>query len=107
MLVDGPDYGSRLTERLGGEWSSGAVYGALRRLRQRGLIEPARAPADADARMKRYYRATESGKRANAARVARASSDPLTARERTLVTRARVEVLSIALETPIGRNGAT
>jgi DNA-binding PadR family transcriptional regulator len=105
MLVDGPDYGSRLTKGLGGKWSSGAVYGALRRLRQRGLIEQTRAPEDADERTRKYYRATESGIRANAARVARASPDHLAAQERTLVTRARLEWVSIAREPLIEQSG--
>jgi DNA-binding MarR family transcriptional regulator len=72
MLVDGPDYGYGLARRLEGERSRTAVYNALRRLRQQGLIERTRVPEGAKGRLRKYYRATESGGRADAIRLAHA-----------------------------------
>ena len=100
MLVDGPDYGYSLIGRLEKKRSSTAVYRALRRLQQRGLIERARPLEADDARPRKYYRATESGIRATAARAVHASRDDLAAQGRTRVTRTRLlEWVSIVRET--------
>lgn len=71
MVVDRPDYGYRIVRRLEEEWSSAAVYKALTRLLERGLIEPTVVDVDGP-RPRKHYRATERGVSLHAARVARA-----------------------------------
>jgi DNA-binding PadR family transcriptional regulator len=70
MVVDQPDYGYRIVKRLEDEWSSAAVYKALRRLLERGLIEPTVVDVDGP-RLRKPYRATDRGVSLHAARVAR------------------------------------
>jgi DNA-binding PadR family transcriptional regulator len=82
MVVDRPDYGYRIVRRLEDEWSSAAVYKALGRLLERGLIE--RTVVDIDgARPRKHYRATQTGVSLHAARVARAIRE-LPGRQETL-----------------------
>lgn len=75
MVVDRPDYGYRIVKRLEDEWSSAAVYKALSRLLERGLIEPTLVAVDGP-RPRKHYRATERGVSLHAARVARAIRVP-------------------------------
>lgn len=74
MVVDQPDYGYRIVKRLEDAWSSAAVYKALTRLLERGLIEPTLVAVDGP-RPRKHYRATERGVSLHAARVARAIQD--------------------------------
>jgi DNA-binding PadR family transcriptional regulator len=69
LVVERPDYGYRIAQRLEGEWSSAAVYKAIGRLRERGLIEP--TALESPGRPRKHYRATGDGVSLNAARVAR------------------------------------
>lgn len=69
IVADGPGYGYQIVRELEDEWSSAAVYRALRRLRERGLIEPAGID-EPDGRRK-HYKLTAAGAELNAARVAR------------------------------------
>jgi DNA-binding PadR family transcriptional regulator len=74
LVVERSDYGYRIVKRLEDEWSSAAVYKALIRLRDRGLIEPT-AESGTKGRPRKHYRATERGVSLNAARLARMLSE--------------------------------
>ncbi len=75
-LGDGPLHGYAIGKdveaRSGGRLdpTTGALYQALRRLAEDGLIAPAEAPGDADAR-RNYYALTRNGRRAAALEAAR------------------------------------
>jgi DNA-binding PadR family transcriptional regulator len=72
MVVERPDYGYRIVKRLEDEWSSAAVYKALARLLELGLIERAELGAsETEGRPRKHYRATARGADLNAARIAR------------------------------------
>lgn len=68
-LADGPSHGYAIGKNVeaqsGGRLdpTTGALYQALRRLTEEGLIEPADAPAGADERRK-YFALTRLGRRA-------------------------------------------
>jgi DNA-binding PadR family transcriptional regulator len=87
IVADGPGYGYQIARRLEGEWSSAAVYRALSRLLADGLIEPATTTAS-DSRRK-PYRATKSGHKLNARRIANSLDS-------------RHEMLSALLRAPAG-----
>lgn len=71
MVVDRADYGYQIVKRLEDEWSSSAVYKALTRLLEHGLIEPTVVDIDGP-RPRKHYRATERGVSLHRARTARA-----------------------------------
>jgi DNA-binding PadR family transcriptional regulator len=76
-IVERPDYGYRIVQRLEEEGSSispAAVYKALGRLREKGSIEPTDAD-EPDARSRKHYRATPHGTEEHAARLARTIQD--------------------------------
>ena len=88
-LGDGPSHGyaigKDLEERSGGRLdpTTGALYQALRRLADEGLIAPADGPRDADAR-RRYFALTAQGRQAAAAEAERLDALVRTARKRKL-----------------------
>jgi len=77
-IVERPDYGYSIVQRLEEEGSSispAAVYKALGRLRERGRIEPAESVEEPDGRSRKFYRATPDGAQASAAFLARRLQD--------------------------------
>lgn len=89
-LADGERHGYgiilEVEERSGGEvrLGPGTLYGALRRLREGGLIEESdeRPDPDLDDERRRYYRLTDLGAKALGAEVARLESAVRAAREK-------------------------
>lgn len=75
-LADGPRHGGGVIRRIeeigdrGEVPSSGSLYLAMGRLEERGLIEDAPSPPEADAR-RRYFRLTALGRRVLAAETER------------------------------------
>jgi DNA-binding PadR family transcriptional regulator len=88
-LGDGPSHGYAIgqdvEERSNGRLdpTTGALYQALRRLAEEGLIAPASAPDEADARRK-YFALTMLGRRAAAEETRRLEGLVRTARQRKL-----------------------
>jgi DNA-binding PadR family transcriptional regulator len=88
-LGDGPSHGYAIgkdvEERSDGRLdpTTGALYQALRRLTDDGLVEPVDGPGSADARRK-YFALTTRGRRAAAAEAARLDALVRTARQRKL-----------------------
>jgi DNA-binding PadR family transcriptional regulator len=88
-LGEGPAHGYAIgkdvEERSGGRLdpTTGALYQALRRLAEEGLIAAAQAPEDADERRK-YFALTARGRRAAAHEAQRLESLVRTARRRKL-----------------------
>jgi len=68
-VVDQPDYGYSIVKRLGDEYTSAAIYKALRNLRELGAVEPIAVVSDDDDRPKKWYRATPRGAREHSERV--------------------------------------
>lgn len=85
-VVSGETHGYQIAKRLEQDWEKSAVYKALQRLREKGLIERA---SPADDRRKPYH-PTPAGLRLSAARAGRL----LAAREGTLAS---------LLQGPVGR----
>jgi DNA-binding PadR family transcriptional regulator len=88
-LGDGPSHGYAIGKdveaRSGGRLdpTTGALYQALRRLTEEGLIAPAAAPGDADVRRK-YVALTRQGRQAAANEARRLDALVRTARQRKL-----------------------
>ena len=88
-LGDGPTHGyaigKYIEEQSGGRLdpTTGALYQALRRLTDEGLVEPADGPGGADTRRK-YFALTRPGRRAAAAEAARLHALVREARQRKL-----------------------
>jgi PadR family transcriptional regulator PadR len=88
-LGDGPAHGYAIGKevemRSGGRLdpTTGALYQALRRLADDGLIAPVEAPGDADSRRK-YFALTREGRRAAAKEAERLDALVRTARQRKL-----------------------
>jgi DNA-binding PadR family transcriptional regulator len=88
-LGEGPAHGYAIgkdvEEQSGGRLdpTTGALYQALRRLTDEGLIAPADAPADADMRRK-YFALTKLGRRATAKEAQRLDGLLRAARQRKL-----------------------
>lgn len=88
-LGDGPSHGYAIGKdvetRSGGRLdpTTGALYQALRRLADDGLIAPVEAPDDADPRRK-YFALTREGRRAAAKEAERLDALVRTARQRKL-----------------------
>ena len=88
-LGEGPSHGYAIGKdvetRSGGRLdpTTGALYQALRRLTDDGLIAPVEAPEDADSRRK-YFVLTRDGRRAAAKEAARLDALVRTARQRKL-----------------------
>jgi DNA-binding PadR family transcriptional regulator len=88
-LGDGPSHGyaigKDIEERSGGRLdpTTGALYQALRRLKDDGLIASAAGPEDTDPRRK-YFVLTSQGRRAGAAEAARLDGLVRVARKRKL-----------------------
>jgi DNA-binding PadR family transcriptional regulator len=88
-LGDGPSHGYAIGKdvegRSGGRLdpTTGALYQALRRLTEEGLIAPADAPGDADVRRK-YFALTRQGRQAAANEARRLDALVRTARQRKL-----------------------
>ena len=88
-LGDGPSHGYAIGKdvelRSGGRLdpTTGALYQALRRLTDDGLIAPAEAPGEADPRRK-YFALTRAGRRAAAQEAERLDALVRTARRRKL-----------------------
>ena len=88
-LGDGPSHGYAIgkdvDERSGGRLdpTTGALYQALKRLTDDGLVEPVDGPDEADARRK-YFALTSRGRRAAADEAARLDALVRTARQRKL-----------------------
>jgi PadR family transcriptional regulator PadR len=88
-LGDGPSHGYAIGKdvemRSGGRLdpTTGALYQALRRLADGGLIAPVEAPGDADSRRK-YFALTREGRRAAAKEAERLDALVRTARQRKL-----------------------
>lgn len=88
-LGEGPSHGYAIGKdveaRSGGRLdpTTGALYQALRRLTDDGLIAPAEGPADADVRRK-YFVLTRQGRRAAAQEAQRLEALVRTARQRKL-----------------------
>jgi len=88
-LGDGPSHGYAIgkdvEERSGGRLdpSTGALYQALRRLEEDGLVVPANAPRGVDSRRK-YFALTAVGRRAATAEVQRLHGLVRAARKRKL-----------------------
>ena len=88
-LGGGPSHGYAIgkdvDERSGGRLdpTTGALYQALKRLTDDGLVEPIDGPDAADARRK-YFALTPRGRRAAAAEAARLDALVRTARQRKL-----------------------
>lgn len=80
--------GKDIEERSGGRLdpTTGALYQALKRLREDGLIRPAKAERGVDSR-RRYFELTAAGRRAAAAEAGRLEGLVATARERNLFVR--------------------
>jgi DNA-binding PadR family transcriptional regulator len=68
VVADGQVHGYQIAQQLEEEWSSAAIYRALGRLAERGLIEPTTTESDS---RRKPYRATAEGLKVNARRVAR------------------------------------
>jgi PadR family transcriptional regulator PadR len=77
----GKDVETRSSGRL--DPTTGALYQALRRLTDDGLISPAEAPEEADSRRK-YFALTRQGRRAAAKEAERLDALVRTARQRKL-----------------------
>jgi DNA-binding PadR family transcriptional regulator len=77
--------GKEIEERSGGRLdpTTGALYQALRRMTEEGLIAPAAAPDDADAR-RNYFALTRQGRRAGAVEAQRLDALVRAARQRKL-----------------------
>ena len=88
-LGDGPSHGYAIgkdvEERSGGRLdpTTGALYQALRRLTDDGLVAPVAGPDETDARRK-YFTLTTRGRRAAAAEAGRLDALVRTARQRKL-----------------------
>jgi DNA-binding PadR family transcriptional regulator len=88
-LGDGPSHGyaigKDIEEQSGGRLdpTTGALYQALRRLTEEGLIAPAPAPGDTDSR-RNYFALTKQGRRAAAAEAKRLDALVRAARQRKL-----------------------
>lgn len=88
-LGQGPAHGyaigKEVEERSGGRMdpSTGALYQALRRLAQDGLVEAVKAPPETDARRK-YFALTPPGRMAVASEAARLAALVEIARQRRL-----------------------
>jgi len=88
-LGDGPSHGYTIGKdvetRSGGtlDPTTGALYQALRRLTDDGLIEPVEGQSDADPRRK-YFALTREGRRAAAKEAERLEALVRTARQRKL-----------------------
>ena len=88
-LGDGPSHGyaigKAVDEQSNGRLdpTTGALYQALRRLSEDGLITEVDRPKDADSR-RRYFALTEQGRRAASAEAARLNALVRTARKRRL-----------------------
>jgi DNA-binding PadR family transcriptional regulator len=88
-LGDGPSHGYAIgkfiEEQSAGRLdpTTGALYQALKRLADEGLIEPADGPGSADARRK-YFALTRQGRRAAAAEARRLDALVRAARQRKL-----------------------
>jgi DNA-binding PadR family transcriptional regulator len=88
-LGDGPAHGyaigKEVEARSGGHLdpTTGALYQALRRLSDEGLVEPAPAPQGSDPRRK-YFALTRQGRHAAAAEAARLDALVRVARKRKL-----------------------
>src|SRR5262245_13689844 len=88
-LGEGPAHGyaigKDIEDRSGGRLdpTTGALYQALRRLEEEGLVAPAAAPREADARRK-YFALTPQGRRAAAAEARRLDTLVRAARKRKL-----------------------
>jgi DNA-binding PadR family transcriptional regulator len=88
-LGDGPSHGYAIGKdvemRSGGRLdpTTGALYQALQRLAEDGLIAPTDGPPDADARRK-YFALTREGRRAAAKEAERLDALVRTARQRKL-----------------------
>jgi DNA-binding PadR family transcriptional regulator len=88
-LADGPSHGYAIGKDIEGQSSgrldptTGALYQALRRLTDDGLIAPAKAPGDADPRRK-YFALTSVGRRAAAREAQRLNALVRMARQRRL-----------------------
>jgi DNA-binding PadR family transcriptional regulator len=88
-LGDGPSHGYAIGKDIeaqsGGRLdpTTGALYQALRRLTDEGLIAPAPAPGEADSR-RNYFALTKQGRRAAAAEAKRLESLVRAARQRKL-----------------------
>jgi DNA-binding PadR family transcriptional regulator len=88
-LGDGPSHGYAIgkdvEERSGGRLdpTTGALYQALHRLQEEGLIQSAASPRDADARRK-YFALTAAGRRAASAEAQRLDALVRAARKRRL-----------------------
>ena len=88
-LGDGPSHGYAIgkdvEERSGGRLdpTTGALYQALRRLTDDGLVAPVEGPDEADARRK-YFTLTSRGRRAAATEAGRLDALVRTARQRKL-----------------------
>jgi DNA-binding PadR family transcriptional regulator len=80
--------GKDVEERSGGRLdpTTGALYQALKRLREDGLIRAAKAEPGADSR-RRYFELTAAGRRAASAEAGRLDALVATARERKLYAR--------------------
>lgn len=74
-------------ERRGGSApSTGALYLALHRMEEQGLIEEAPAPPENEDARRRYYRITQRGRRVAEAESARLAALVATARSKDLLT---------------------
>lgn len=88
-LGQGPSHGYAIgkdvEEQSGGRLdpTTGALYQALRRLTDEGLIEPAHGPSDADER-RRYFALTRLGRKAAVGEVRRLEALVRAARKRKL-----------------------
>ena len=88
-LGDGPSHGYAIgkdvDQRSDGRLdpTTGALYQALRRLTDDGLVQPVDGPDEADSRRK-YFALTSRGRRAAAAEAARLDALVRTARQRKL-----------------------
>lgn len=88
-LGDGPSHGYAIgkdvEEQSAGRLdpTTGALYQALRRLTDEGLVEPTDGPGDADERRK-YFALTRAGRRAAAAEAQRLDTLVRAARRRKL-----------------------
>jgi DNA-binding PadR family transcriptional regulator len=88
-LGDGPSHGYAIGKDVEGQSggrldpTTGALYQALRRLTEEGLIAPAEAPGDADER-RNYFALTRQGRRAAAKETQRLEGLVRAARQRKL-----------------------
>ena len=89
-LGDGPAHGyaigKEVEARSGGRLdpTTGALYQALKRLAEDGLVEPAASPSDASDARRKYFALTAAGRRAAAAEAARLEALVRAAREKKL-----------------------